>query len=59
MLSSLCLSYYSQVNAERKTSKMPIFALLSSKDDKTQQMRKVYLYFGQDMNILPNISIEI
>ena len=35
----LSLSYYSQVNAERKTSKTPIFAILSCKDDKTQQMR--------------------
>ena len=33
------LSYYSQVNAERKTSKTPIFAILSCKDDKIQQMR--------------------
>ena len=35
----LSLTYYSQLNAERKTSKMLIFAILSCKDDKTQQMR--------------------
>ena len=28
-----------RVNAEHKTSKKPIFAILSRKDDKTQQMR--------------------
>ena len=53
----LSLSYYSQVNAEGETSKTPIYAILSRKDDKTQQMRQVYVYFGQYMNILPNISI--
>ena len=51
------LSYYPQVNAERKTSKTPIFAIVSRNDDQTQQMRYVYVYVGQYMNILPNISI--
>ena len=35
----LSLSYYSQVNVERKTSKTPIYTIVSRKADKTQQMR--------------------